>query len=909
MADSLVIVESPGKVRTIKKHLGSGYQVMSSVGHVRDLPGSGRKNKSSRKTGRTKLKGKALANYRERQKRNTLIERMGVNPDKNWSATYEVLPDKIDVVEKLRAAAKKVSKIYLATDLDREGEAIAWHLQEVIGGENERFVRVVFNEITQTAIERAFDNPGKLNMDRVNAQQARRFLDRVVGFELTPLLYAKVARGLSAGRVQSVAVRLIVEREREIRAFTPEEYWEASAELRRDDRSLPADSNSTAQIFEVTKYRDDQFRPTSEESAISLLDEMRQQSFRVSKHETKINSTRASAPFKTTTLQQTASTRLNFSVSRTMSAAQRLYEAGLITYMRTDSTNIAHDAIDEVRNHIRNSYPPVDVGGESQSYLPDKPNVFRSNASSQEAHEAIRPTSVSVKSVSQQGLTRDAVALYDLIWRRFVACQMSPARFKGTTTTVTAGEFELKRSTSIRIFDGYQRVYSMNEAAKGREERSTDIDYKVGEELQCKKIDKKQHFTKPPSRFSEARLIRELERRGIGRPSTYASIISTIQERGYVALHGKQFSAERIGEVVTDRLVECFDNVLNYDFTAKMESDLDQIAEGQKAWKDVLNVFYGDFSERMRSAADPEHGMRNNEPIQTNISCDQCGRPMLLRIAKTGVFLSCSGYSLPVKERCSGTKNLIPDEDLEKILEDDEETDEAATQQLLSRKKCSICGTRMDGNIVDIETKIHVCGNFPNCKGNEVEVGEFEIKGYEGPSVECDKCGSTMHLRSGRFGKFFACTNENCSNTRKMLRDGKVAPPKADPVPMPELKVEGEDDFYVLRDGARGIFLAASKFPNIRKTRQVSVSELLAHGNELDPKFKYLLAAPEQDPDEGIYVVRFSRASNQQYVASEKDGKPNGWTAFYEDGHWVASKREPKLRRQNRKEGLFKRRR
>ena len=900
MADSLVIVESPGKVRTIKKHLGSGFQVMSSVGHVRDLPGSGRKHKTSRKAGRTKLKGKALANYRERQKRNTLIERMGVNPDKNWSATYEVLPDKIDVVEKLRSAAKKVSKIYLATDLDREGEAIAWHLQEVIGGEDQRFIRVVFNEITQTAIERAFENPGKINMDRVNAQQARRFLDRVVGFELTPLLYAKVARGLSAGRVQSVAVRLIVEREREIRAFTPEEYWEATAELLRGNSSVGVDLSTTTQTFEVTKYRDEQFRPSSERSAISLLDEMSEQAFRVSNHETKINLTRPPAPFKTTTLQQTASTRLNFSVSRTMSAAQRLYEAGLITYMRTDSTNIARDAIDEVRNHIQASYLPDQVNSESRGYLPDQPNVFRSNASSQEAHEAIRPTSVSVRSVSEHGLTRDAVALYELIWRRFVACQMTPARFKGTTTTVTAGEFELKRSTSIRIFDGYQRVYSANEAVKEREKRSVDIDYEVGERLQCRQIDKEQHFTKPPSRFSEARLIRELERRGIGRPSTYATIISTIQQRGYVALHGKQFSAERIGEVVTDRLVECFDNVLNYDFTAKMESDLDQIAEGQKAWKEVLNVFYGDFSERMRIAADPEHGMRNNEPVQTNIPCDKCGRLMMLRIAKTGVFLSCSGYSLPVKERCNGTKNLVPDAELEKIFDENEETDETATKQLLARKKCSICGTWMEGNVVDARTKIHVCGNFPNCPGNEVEDGEFEIRGYEGPTVECDKCGSTMHLRSGRFGKFFGCTNENCSNTRKLLRDGKVAPPKADPVPMPELKVEGEDDFFVLRDGARGIFLAASKFPQIRKTRQVSVSELLAHGNELDPKFKYLLAAPEQDSDGGIYVVRFSRANNQQYVASEKNGQPNGWVAFYQDGQWLANKRESKPRARRR---------
>ena len=900
MADSLVIVESPGKVRTIKKHLGSDYQVMSSVGHVRDLPKSGRKNKASKSTARPKLKGKALANYRERQKRNTLVERMGVNPDKDWRATYEVLPDKIDVVEKLRDAAKKVSKIYLATDLDREGEAIAWHLQEVIGGEESKFIRVVFNEITESAIQRAFADPGKIDMNRVNAQQARRFLDRVVGFELTPLLYAKVARGLSAGRVQSVAVRLIVEREREIRAFTPEEYWEANAQLLREGQSLAVDAKDSSQKFEVTKYRDERFRPTSELEATALLDEMAQQTFRVAKHETKINLTRPPAPFKTTTLQQTASTRLNFSVSRTMNAAQRLYEAGLITYMRTDSTNVAQEAIDEVRNHIRKSYPSATVEGKLVSYLPDRPNVYRSNASSQEAHEAIRPTSVSVRSVSQQDLTRDAVSLYDLIWRRFVACQMSPARFKGTTTTVRAGEFELRRSTSIRIFDGFQRVYNPNDGEKDAEIRALDVDYQVDEVLQCGQIEKEQHFTKPPSRFSEARLIRELERRGIGRPSTYASIISTIQERGYVTLHGKQFSAELIGEVVTDRLVECFENVLSYDFTAKMETDLDQIAEGQKAWKDVLNLFYGDFAERLRSASDADHGMRNNEPLPTDVVCDKCGRHMMLRVAKTGVFLGCSGYSLPPKDRCTNTKNLIPDVSVEKVLEENEESASSAPEHLLTRKKCSICGSWMNGSVVDASTKIHICTNFPSCPGYEIETGQFEIKGYEGPVVECDKCGSDMHLRNGRFGKFFGCTNENCSNTRKMLRNGQVAPPKADPVPMPELKVDGEDDFYVLRDGARGIFLAASKFPQIRKTRQVSVSELLAHGNELDPKFKYLLTAPEQDSKGGTYVVRFSRTSNEQYVASEKNGKPNGWTAFYKDGHWVANKQEPKLRRQRR---------
>ena len=886
MARSLVIVESPAKAKTINKYLGKEYVVKSSVGHIRDLP-TGSKPADPKARAKEAAKTKALSPakreaYKKKRAREQLVRRMGVNPDKHWEASYEILPGKEKVVNELTKLAEKADAIYLATDLDREGEAIAWHLQETIGGDPDRYRRVVFNEITRKAIQEAFEDPGELDMDQVHAQQARRFLDRVVGFELSPLLWAKVARGLSAGRVQSVAVRLIVEREREIRAFIPEEYWEAFADLRR------ADSEGDIR-FQVVRVNGENFRPGSEEETNLALDLLRAAEFEVSKREDRPTRSRPSAPFITSTLQQAASTRMSFSVRKTMTMAQRLYEAGYITYMRTDSTNLSAEAVASVRDHIGDQY--------GADYLPEDPRVYTSKEDAQEAHEAIRPSNVGTRPEHLTGVDEDAVRLYDLIWRQFVACQMTDARYLSSSITVAAGDYELRVRGRIMQFDGHTRV----QPPASRKEEDTPLpDMVEGEKLNLQELEGIQHFTKPPPRFGEASLVRELEKLGIGRPSTYAAIISTIQDRGYVTLDNRRFHAEKIGELVTDRLIENFSDLMDYGFTASMEERLDDIAEGRTEWDGVLDNFYGDFSDKLEVARDKDNGMRSNEPTDTDVSCGTCGRHMQIRTGSTGVFLGCSGYGLKPKERCTATMNLIPGEEAVDLDADDE----GESKLLRSMRPCPKCGTNMLSYLVDETRKLHICGNNPDCEGFEVEAGQFKIKGYDGPVLECDKCGAEMQLKSGRFGKYFGCME--CKNTRKLLRNGEPAPPKADPVPMPELQCEKVEDYYLLRDGASGIFLAASQFPKHRETRAPKVLELKPHANELDPKFKYLLDAPEQDPDGNPAVIRFARKTKEQYVQTEIDGKATGWKAFYNDGKWVEQIPAPKPKTKAKKKAPAK---
>ncbi len=885
MAKALVIVESPAKARTINRYLGNDYIVRSSVGHIRDLPSGGKaadpKARAEEAAKTRKLKGKQKEVYKAKRGRAQLVRRMGVDPDRGWQATYEVLPGKEKVVDELRKLAARADEIYLATDLDREGEAIAWHLSETIGGDPDRYRRVVFNEITRRAIREAFDNPTSIDINRVNAQQARRFLDRVVGFELSPLLWAKVARGLSAGRVQSVAVRLIVEREREIRAFVPEEYWETFVDLKRADED-------TLHRFQVIKQGGENYRPTNGIDAQAAVDAIAAARAVVRGREDKPTTTRPNAPFITSTLQQAASTRLSFSVKKTMTLAQRLYEAGYITYMRTDSTNLSADAIAAARDYIGKTF-----GGD---YLPSEPNAYAAKAEAQEAHEAIRPSNVSTRADAVTGVDPDAVRLYELIWRQFVACQMPPARYTSTVVTADAGDYELRIRGRILEFDGYTRV--LPPAARKDDEVEVP-DFRAGEALETVAIEPVQHFTKPPPRYGEASLVRELEKRGIGRPSTYAAIISTIQERGYVTLRNRRFYAEKIGELVTDRLVESFANLLDYGFTAEMEHELDQIAEGDLDWRGVLDTFYGDFSTKLERAAATDDGMRPNAPTNTDIACARCGRPMQIRTGSTGVFLGCSGYSLPPKERCTATLNLIPGDE---IVDVDKE-DEGESRLLLEKRRCPRCDTPMTSYLIDAGRKLHVCGNNPDCAGFAIESGTFRLKGYEGPTLECDKCGAEMQLKSGRFGKYFGCTNSACKNTRKLLRSGEAAPPKADPIPMPELRCAKVDDHYVLRDGASGLFLAASQFPKHRETRAPTVAELKVHGNELDPKFRYLLEAPETDPDGNPAVLKYARKTRTQFVASEVDGKATGWRAFYVDGRWVAGADDAPARRGKPKAG------
>jgi DNA topoisomerase-1 len=408
-------------------------------------------------------------------------------------------------------------------------------------------------------------------------------------------------------------------------------------------------------------------------------------------------------------------------------------------------------------------------------------------------------------------------------------------------------------------------------------------DVKIGEVLTLKKLDPSQHFTKPPARFTEATLVRELEKRGIGRPSTYAAIISTIQERGYVKLENRRLYAEKMGDIVTDRLTENFDDLMDYAFTAGLEAELDKVAEGSLEWKKVLNDFYKGFKKKLEKAGS-ENGMRRNQPVTTNIPCPTCARPMQIRTASTGVFLGCSGYGLPPKERCKGTINLVPGGEIVALDDNDEDSE---SKQLLARRRCPKCGTAMDSYLIDEHRKLHVCGNNPDCDGFEVEQGNYRIKGYEGPVIECDKCGSDMQLKTGRFGKYFGCTNSECGNTRKLLRNGEAAPPKADPIPMPQLKCEKSDDFFLLRDGAAGLFLAASQFPKHRETRAPTIEELKSVGDKLDEKHRYLLTAPVKDKDGNKAVLRFSRKTREQFVVTEKDGKPTGWQAFYRNDKWV----------------------
>src|SRR5690554_6925666 len=871
MGKSLVIVESPAKAKTINKYLGSEYIVKSSVGHIRDLPVSGSGSTTDPKE-RARLAAKTRkmdpeekAAYKKRKAREQLIARMGVDPDQDWQARYEILPGKEKVVSELKRLAKNAEYVYLATDLDREGEAIAWHLKETIGGEPEKYRRVVFNEITKKAIQAAFEEPGTLDKNRVNAQQARRFLDRVVGYMVSPLLWSKIARGLSAGRVQSVAVRLIVDREKQIRSFVPEEYWQLHADLNRKDAPVR---------FEVTRYQDKTYRPENEKQSSEHVARLKQGEFRVTKREDKPTRSRPSAPFITSTLQQAASNRMGFSVKKTMMLAQRLYEAGYITYMRTDSTNLSQDAVSSARAYIARQF--------GDQYLPDAPRVYGSKEGAQEAHEAIRPTEVTRKPSDISGLEKDAEKLYDLIWRQFLACQMADAQFLSTSIVVGNGDYELRTRGRIIKFDGFLKAAPQS-AKKDEDVALPDI--QMDEILGLASLDPTQHFTKPAPRYTEASLVKELEKQGIGRPSTYASIISTIQDRGYVRLQNRRFYAEKMGDIVTERLTESFSNLMDFDFTARLEGELDEIAEGDVQWKKVLNDFYSKFRNQLESAEKTDGGMRANTPTETDIPCPSCGRNMQIRVASTGVFLGCSGYSLPPKERCKTTINLVSGDEV--VSADDDVEGEGETRLLRKKRRCLKCGTAMDSYLVDEKRKLHVCGNNPDCSGYEVEEGSFRIKGYEGPTLECDKCGSEMQLKTGRFGKYFGCTNAECKNTRKLLKNGEPAPPKMDPVPMPELQCQKVDDTYVLRDGASGLFLAASKFPKNRETRPPLVMEIKPHRKEIDPKYDYLMDAPEKDPEGNPAVIRYSRKSKEQYVMSEQDGKATGWSAWYENGRWV----------------------
>ncbi|MFT7261240.1 MAG: DNA topoisomerase-1, partial [Glaciecola sp.] len=848
--------------------------------HVRDLPTKALGRVEPKKPAKelNQWTDKKKAAYLKDFEYQKLVDRMGVDPKQNWMAHYQILQGKEKVVAELKKLAKDADTIYLATDLDREGEAIAWHLQELLDSKGKTFQRVVFNEITKNAIQEAFSDPGIVNINRVNAQQARRFLDRVVGFMVSPLLWKKVARGLSAGRVQSVAVRLVVEREREIKVFVPEEFWDVHADL-------STQSKETLNML-VAKHNGAAFKPVNKKQAEVAVTALESTEYTVASRESKPTQSRPSAPFITSTLQQAASTRLGYGVKKTMTMAQRLYEAGHITYMRTDSTNLSKDAVEGCRQYIQKNF--------GVQYLPSDPLVYGSKDGAQEAHEAIRPSNVAIKADSLKEVERDAQRLYELIWRQFVACQMTPAKYDATTIRVEANGYELTAKGRVLLFDGWTVVQPQIKRKGDNEFLLPNV--KQGEKLKLNELDPKQHFTKPIARFNEASLVKELEKRGIGRPSTYASIISTIQDRGYVKLDSKRFYAEKMGEIVNDRLVENFSDLISFDFTAKMEQRLDDIAHGETKWKTVLDDFYSEFSEQLEIAEKPveDGGMKLNEAVPVDIECGKCARQMNMRTASTGVFLGCSGYNLPPKEKCTNTMNLTPGDEVIKV--DDEE--ELETAVLRAKRRCDKCGTAMDSYLVDEKRKLHVCGNAPTCDGVFVEQGTFKIKGYDGPIIECDKCGGNMELKSGRFGKYFGCTGEECKNTRKLLRSGEAAPPKEDPVFLPELECEKSDAHFVLRDGAAGLFLAAHTFPKSRETKAPRVEELARFRDRISPKFYYLADAPKADPDKNPTIVRFSRKTKQQYVMSEDDkSKATGWSAWYENDKWVVDDKRKKAKK------------
>jgi len=724
LAKGLVIVESPAKARTIQKYLGSGYEVEASLGHIKDLP------KKS----------------------------LGVDLDNDFETEYVVIPGKEKVVAKLKKLAKSADAIYLAPDPDREGEAIAAHLAEELGGEGLdgkkkkknpiTIRRVTFNEITKRAVQEAFQHPRDIDTHLVDAQQTRRVLDRLVGYQISPLLWDKVRRGLSAGRVQTVALRLIVERERDIKAFVPVEYWTLDAHLQgAKPPAFDARLQGTNPKQNVLP---------DEETAKRLEAELKDATWTVASVETRERRQYAAPPFTTSKFQQDASRKLRFSVKRAMMIAQRLYEGidlgeegtvGLITYMRTDSPQVSNDALAEVRALIGRDFGP--------QFLPEAPNTYKSKKTAQEAHEAIRPTSVARHpDAMKRYLHEDEYKVYKLIWQRFVASQMNPAVFDQTTVDVDAqtkaGEVHRFRVTgSVLKFEGFLKVYEESKDAKDEEDEALRHKLPVlveGQKLTLKGLKPEQHFTEPPPRYNEASLVKELEERGIGRPSTYAAIISTIQERQYVQKVGGKFIPTEIGFVVTDLLVANFKDIFDPQYTARLEEELDEIEEGKERWTDALAEFYKKFEKDLHYA---EKHMENVKRMEkpTDEKCERCGSPLVIKWGKHGSFYACSAYDKNDPNSCTFTKeNPIDLPDL----------DSADVQETTQEEYCENCGRPMvlkRGRF----GQFMACTGYPDCKTTR-----RLDQGKKVPDIpldeKCPNCGRNLLLRHGRYGEFISCS-------------------------------------------------------------------------------------------------------------------------------------------------------
>ena len=868
MSKSLVIVESPAKAKTISKYLGSEYIVQSSVGHIRDLPKKGT-GTSKRSSIPKNISPEEKARLKAVNDRNRLIRRMGIDPDNGWKADWQIIPEKEKVLKSLKKAAKNVDNIYLATDLDREGEAIAWHLKEALGSDKYNYSRVRFNQITKDAILESFSDPKEIDLNLVKAYRARRFLDKVIGFELSPLLWKKIARGLSAGRVQSVALRLLDEKERSIQEFIPEEFWEIYL-------YGSTDKNEKIKFNLLTKKNDPLLNQHEVEEIKRQIESTELVINEIVKKPVKI---KPKAPFITSTLQQSASTRLGFNVKRTMRVAQKLYEGGLITYMRTDAPSLSKESINEARNFVNDSL--------GENYLTNSPRIYSGSENAQEAHEAIRPTNSFLTPKDVMNLSEEESRLYSLIWERFIASQLPDAEYLSTSAKVYVGEKIFVARGRELVFDGFTRVLKTSS-------KEEDIlpSLQEGQLISMDRVELEQKFTKPPARYSEAALVRELEKKGIGRPSTYANIISTIQDRGYVQIENKRFFVKKIGHIVAERLIESFHDIMDYDFTANLENSLDEVANGEADWRNVLDNFYKSFQNDLISASDEDSGMRpGNIPTTTDIICPLCEKTnMVIRNSSNGVFLGCSGYQNEGNDKCKETLNLISGD--EAVSVDDSEE----AENLLIKKRCPKCDTSMDNYLIDEFRKLHVCGKNPDCNGYLVEDGKFKIKGYDGPTLECHKCGSEMQLKTGRFGKYFGCLNDNCGATRALQRNGEPKPITMEPIEIPDLKCIKCEDHYLLRDSMKGLFLAASQYPKNRETRAPKVSEINKLHNEIveacrflpnKEKHMYLLEAPEKDVDGNPYIIRYNRTDDVHYLASEKDGKKTKWTATYSDGEWI----------------------
>jgi DNA topoisomerase I len=750
MGKSLVIVESPAKAKTINKYLGSDFTVMASIGHIKDLP----------------------------------AKELGVDVDNDFEPHYEVIPDtkkrnNKKVVSDLKKAAKTSDAIYLAADPDREGEAICQHLAEEIVPRKTQIpvFRVMFNEITKNAIQDAFKEPKDVNRDLVDAQQARRILDRLVGYKVSPILWKTIGGKLSAGRVQTVAVRLVVEREREIEAFVQTEYWSIVANLAA---ALPPNFEAKLNRIDdksvkVGKFDEDikpgEVHVKTADEAGAVVAEAQNEKFVVDSVTTKERKRNATPPFITSKLQQEAARKFGFSVKKTMSVAQRLYEGielgsegavGLITYMRTDSTRVSDAALADVRVFIGGSY--------GDNYLPEKPNAYRSKKGAQDAHEAIRPTDVNRMPESLASrLDADSLKLYRLIWQRFVASQMMPAVFDQTTIDIKAGRFTFRASGSVQKFDGFLKVYQEGRDEKPKEEEDDDEERNLpmvnqGETLRLNSITPNQHFTEPPPRFSEATLVKALEEKGIGRPSTYAAIMTTIQDREYVEKVEGRFHPTPLGTTVNDLLIANFDDIFNSAYTAKMEEQLDEIEDGNLNWRKALHGFYDKFSKDLENAAE---SIKNTKKmaIPTDEICEKCGSGMVIKFGRFGQFLACENYP-----ECKNTREV-------------------------ASKKSS----------------------------TETANGEAPAEDAEAIPV-CELCGREMSLKKGRFGSFYGCTGyPECKNIRKIAKgDQKPTPP---PVQLDEICPKDGANL-VRRHGRFGEFVSCSNYPKCDYVQRETVGVL-----------------------------------------------------------------------------------